>query len=230
MITEKIDLFNMFEPTCRKYHVPIGNAKGWMDINMKYTIALKFKEAESHGLIPVLLHYGDFDPSGILIGEKIKENFEEMKEATGWDPKNLIVNSFGLSFDFIQKFKLSWIDGLKTSGNKDLDDPSHKFHNSDFVKDYISKYGARKCEANAVLPVKEDARDLCEETIKKYLGDDPFEELNNRKNELDEEIDVILHEIKYYEVTDFICEKIYPIIDEWRETLIEKFEEYEKKK
>ena len=56
----------------------------------------------------------------------------------------------GLNASDIDELGLLWIDGLETSSGKDLASPSHPDFKSKPVQDYLSLYGARKCEANAL--------------------------------------------------------------------------------
>lgn len=171
MKVEKIDLRSLFLPVCEKYHVPISNARGWDDINSKYNMMIRFKHHEKAGRQCVLLYCGDHDPSGLNISRLIPKHLAELKKASGWDPKNLIFDRFGLNYDFIQDHKLTWIDNLITSSKKDLGDEHHKDHYKPYVQDYIKEYGKKKCEANALIINVKAARKLCEKAILKYLKD-----------------------------------------------------------
>lgn len=197
MMVEKIDVRNLFDDTCQYYHIPISNAKGWSDLLSRYSLALRFKEAEEIGLKPVLLYYGDFDPAGILIAEVLKKNLADIQKASGYNPKNLIVDHFGLTFDFIQKHNLLWIDNLKTGSKKDLSNPKHPDHNKAYVKDYIEKYGVRKCEANAILPLRDFAKQDCEEAIQKYLGLNSHEKYEKGLEKTKREIKAMLKTINF---------------------------------
>ena len=188
MMVEKLDVRNLFDDICEKYHIPIANAKGWSDILSRYNMCVRFKEAEEIGLKTVLLYYGDFDPAGIKIAENFKKNLRDLEKATEWNPQNLIVDHFGLTFEFIEENHLLWIDNLMSGGKKDLSNPKHPDHNKDYVQDYLKKYGVRKCEANAILPIRNIAIKNCEDNIKKYLGENCFEtydkEINNKQKEV----------------------------------------------
>ena len=185
IMVEKIDVKNLFEPICKKYHVRIANARGWSDINSRGKLVEKFREAEEIGLKPVFLYYGDFDPAGIFIVDKIKDNINSLSKSTGWTADNLIVDHFGLSYEFIQANNLTWIDNLKTgSGKYPLDDTRHADHKKDYVQNYINAYGVRKCEANAILPIGHLAAAECEKAIQKYLGEDPFETYHQKLEEI----------------------------------------------
>ena len=174
MLVEKIDLRSLFEPICRKYNIPIATAKGWSAIGQRKEIANRFRWHEDEGRIPVLLYCGDFDPAGLQISNFIKSNLDDIYGATGWNTDNLIVDRFGLDYDFIIGNNLTWIDNLVTGldskkGTNDLSNPKHPDHYKEYVQNYLKQYGARKVEANAIVIVPEIGRALCEATINKYI-------------------------------------------------------------
>jgi len=176
MLVEKIDLKTLFEPVCRKYHIPIATSKGWSSMLQRAAYANRFKEAEEKGLKCVLLYCGDFDPDGVRISEFMKSNLVDIQDVTwengneGYNPKNLIIQRFGLNYDFIQRHKLTWIDNLITGSKKNLASPSHKNFKMPYVQAYIKKFGIRKCEANAIVPMPKEARKLVEDSILSFLG------------------------------------------------------------
>ncbi len=170
MIVEKIDLRTLFLPTVEKYHIPIANAKGWEDISMRVDMARWFGYWESAGKTPILLYCGDLDITGYRMTEEDEQRklLRDIMRGTGWDPKNLIVDRFGLNRDFIESAGLTWIDNLLSSKGKEPD------YNNPFVKRYIAEIGKRKCEANALVVRPDLAEQLVEDAIQKYLGSDPF--------------------------------------------------------
>ena len=173
MMVEKSDLKSLFEPVCRKYFVPIGNARGWSDINLRVNLMRLFRRHEAQGRQCILMYAGDFDPAGLSISDRLEKNFKDLEKAVGWNPSNLIIDRFGLNYDFIEEHKLPWIENLKTSSGKDLaKDPEkhgkkdgHPNHHLAYVQDYLYRYGARKCEANALVVRPEAGRKLCEDAI-----------------------------------------------------------------
>ena len=206
MMVEKIDIFNLFMKLCEKYHIPIANAKGWSDINSRNELVQRFKEAEEIGLKPVLLYYGDFDPTGILIVDTIKKNLKDIQKATSWNPDNLIVDKFGLTFEFIEENHLTWIDNLITGSGKKASEKTQ------YVKDYVEKYGRRKCEANAILPIGHIAVRHCEDTILKYLTEGCFENYDEKIEERREEVKEIMDAVNLKErIQDLIDD-----IDTWK--------------
>jgi hypothetical protein len=172
MATEKLDLRNLFEPPCAEFYVPIQNFKGWSDLNARAAMMRRFAEHEAAGRRCVLLLCGDRDPGGLHITDKMRKNLSDMGGAVGWTPENLIIIRFGLNADFIDAHGLTWIDNLETSSGQQLDDPDHEDHNKEYVQNYIARFGARKCEANALVVVPEIGRKLCRDAILKFIPAD----------------------------------------------------------
>ena len=206
MMVEKIDVRNLFTDICEKYHIPISNAKGWSDLLSRNALIQRFKKAEEIGLIPVLLYYGDFDPAGLKIAETFKKNIKDLEKATKWSPENLIIDHFGLTFDFIDKNSILWIDNLITGGKRNLGNLYNQYKSGkknvkiyDYEIAYIDKYGVNKCEANAILPIKKIAINQCEEVIQKYLGNNPFEIYDKKIKENQEKVSKLMEDVDFKE-------------------------------
>ena len=195
MLVEKIDLKTLFMPVCKQYHIPIATSKGWSSMLQRAIYARRFKEAEDRGLKPVLLYCGDHDPDGLRISEFIRKNLEDLKNIEwddgegGYDPENLKIVRFGLEADFIKKHKLTWINNLITGSKRDLASPSHKNHNMPYVQDYIAKFGARKCEANAIVPMPVIAKKLVENSITSLVGDEALARFRHKRQEVKDKLD-----------------------------------------
>ena len=151
MLVEKIDLRSLFAPTCERFCVPIANARGWSDLNSRASIMRRFARHETEGRQGVLLYCGDHDPAGLHISEALRSNLGELGDAVGWEPDDLIIDRFGLNHDFIERHGLTWIDNLETGSGRRLDDPCHPDHRKPYVQEYLSTYGTRKVEANALV-------------------------------------------------------------------------------
>ena len=205
MVVEKIDVRNLFHDICEKYHIPISNAVGWTDMNSRNNLIQRFKEAEEIGLIPVLLYYGDFDPAGLKIAETFRKNIKDLEKATNYNPENLILDHFGLTIDFINNNDILWIDNLITGGKRNLGKLYEQYLKEgkdniklyDYEIRYIQKYGVRKCEANAILPIRKKAIKNCEETIQKYLGDNPFTTYNKKIKENQENVLKLMEQVDF---------------------------------
>ena len=173
---EKIDLKGIFAPVCDKYHVPYYNMKGWSDINSRAAMMERFKYWESQGKHCVLLLCGDHDPGGLNITNFMRSNLADLSQAVQWNPGSLIIDRFGLNYDFIQSNNLTKIENLETSSGGHLDNPKHKDHYKPYVQNYLFSYGAWKVEANALVTRIEAGRNLCENAILKYINVDGFKQ------------------------------------------------------
>ena len=198
MAVEKNDLRTLFQDVCAEYHVPVWNAGGWGDINCRAHVMERFQEHDEAGRHCVLLYCGDFDPSGLLIGDTIRKNLQDLENAVGWcpDEDHLTIERFGLNYDFIVANNITWIEELKTGGGKfNLEDPAHKDHFKPYVHIYLKLYGARKVEANALVARHEAGRQLCRNAIEKYINQDGIKEYEEKLSEERQKVRKVLPSI-----------------------------------
>lgn len=215
MVVEKVDLVTLFYPVCADYKIPIANSKGWSSMLQRAEYARRFKEAEDNGLKCVLLYCGDHDPDGLRISEFLRKNLEDLNQITwkdgteGYNPENLIIDRFGLNYDFIEKNNFTWIDNLITGSGRNLASSKHKNYNQDYVQEYLRNIGERKCEANAIVTLPKVARKLCLEAIEKYLGEDALERFESKQDEVKEEFNT-------FKAKTEMTSKVHKLIDESR--------------
>lgn len=194
LIVEKIDLKTLFSPVCEEYHIPIATTKGWSSMLQRAEYAKRFSEAEKIGLDCVLLYCGDHDPDGLRISDFLRSNLSDLEnvywedETKGYNPEELIIDRFGLNYDFIEANKLSWIENLITGSKKNLASKSHPNHYLPYVQEYLKKYGKRKCEANALVVRPREARDLVREAIETYLGGNALDRFEEKRETVNQEI------------------------------------------
>lgn len=219
MIVEKIDLKTLFEGVCKEYHVCISTSKGWSSIMQRAEYSRRFKEAEAKGLKCVLLYCGDHDPDGLRISDFLRSNLDDLKDTIwedgtrGYDPKNLEINRFGLNYDFIIEHNLTWIDNLITGNKKkrmDLSDPSHPNHKLDYVQDYLREIGVRKCEANAILKMHGEAKELVTTAIENYIGHEALQRFKDKRQAVNDEVT----EFRENTGLDVALEKAIKLIDD----------------
>lgn len=217
MVVEKVDLVTLFQPICNEYHIPIANSKGWSSMLQRAEYARRFAEARDKGLKPVLLYCGDFDPDGLRISEFIRKNLDDLKNVVwddgmdGYDPKDLIIDRFGLNYDFIIDNNLTWIDNLITGSKLNLADPNHKNHNMPYIQEYLKNYGVRKCEANAIVVLPKIAKNLVREAIEKYLGKNAKERFYNKIWQVKTELNNFLESTG----TNDLLDQIFLNIENW---------------
>lgn len=200
MVVEKIDLVTLFEPICKKFHIPIANSKGWSSILQRAEYCRRFAEAEAKGLKCVLLYCGDHDPDGLRISDTLRKNLEDIQNVTwkdgqgGYNPSDLIIHRFGLDYEFIIKNKLTWIDNLITGSGNDLGNPKHPNYNLPYLQTYLKKVGRRKCEANALVITPNEGRNLCTLAIEGYLGKDALNRFRDKRRKVSQEIESTFEE------------------------------------
>jgi hypothetical protein len=202
LLVEKIDLKGIFAPICQKYHIPFANSKGWDDLNSRGNFMKRFKTWERKGKIPVMLYCGDFDPGGLLISDSLEKNIRDLSHSDlngsgRWSPDNLIIDRFGLNYDFIEANDLTWIDNLITGsegeiarqlpdgriiqGKTKAGKPHPDFYKPHVVK-YLKDYGVRKVEANALLIAINEGRQLFENTVLQYIDQEGIEKYDRDTN------------------------------------------------
>lgn len=71
---EKKALQGVFQRTCRNNDIALGACKGYPSLNFLNEATQRFKDAEIAGKTPIILYFGDYDPSGEDIPRAIKEN------------------------------------------------------------------------------------------------------------------------------------------------------------
>lgn len=62
---EKDALVGVFEPTCNELDVPVLSCRGYLSVSEAWAAGQRFRTYLKHGQEPVILHFGDHDPSGI---------------------------------------------------------------------------------------------------------------------------------------------------------------------
>ncbi len=216
MLVEKIDLKTLFEPVCKKYHIPIATSKGWSSMLQRAIYARRFKEAEDKGLQPVLLYCGDHDPDGLRISDFIKKNLMDLKDIQwedgeeGYNPNGLKIIRFGLDANFIEKHNITWINNLITGSGKNLGSPNHKNFKMPYVKNYIKDFGKRKCEANAIVPMPEIAREFVEDAIIDFVGTEATNRFQAKRDKVKKE----LNKFRKKTGLDIYLRKVINIIEE----------------
>lgn len=75
---EKKALQGVFQSVCTKHDVALGACKGYPSLTFLNESTQRFKEAVRNGKEPVILYFGDYDPSGEDIPRSIEENIKRL--------------------------------------------------------------------------------------------------------------------------------------------------------
>ena len=74
---EKKALQGVFQPICRKHNVSLGACKGYPSLTFLHEASLRFEQAIKNDKIPIIIYFGDYDPSGEDIPRSIEENMKK---------------------------------------------------------------------------------------------------------------------------------------------------------
>jgi len=75
---EKKALQGIFQTVCDQYDVALGACKGYPSLTFLNDAAARFAHHARNGKMPVILYFGDYDPSGEDIPRSIAENLEKL--------------------------------------------------------------------------------------------------------------------------------------------------------
>lgn len=75
---EKKALQGVFQSPCTHNRVALGACKGYPSLTFLNEATQRFIEAEERGKIPVIIYFGDYDPSGEDIPRAIEENIKRL--------------------------------------------------------------------------------------------------------------------------------------------------------
>lgn len=71
---EKKALEGVFYKPCKKHGVALGACKGYPSLTFLHDAMIRFREAYERGQQPIILYFGDYDPSGEDIPRALREN------------------------------------------------------------------------------------------------------------------------------------------------------------
>lgn len=75
---EKKALQGVFEPICDDMNIALGACKGYPSLTFLHDAMYRFEDAIENDKNPIILYFGDYDPSGEDIPRSIKENLYRM--------------------------------------------------------------------------------------------------------------------------------------------------------
>lgn len=147
---EKKALQGVFQEPCRRWDVALNPCKGYPSITFLHDAKNRFEEAQDQGKTPVILYFGDYDPSGEDIPRSIEENLDRMG---CW----VEVRRFAL----MENQVIAW--GLPPAPTKLTDTRSGNWD------------GLGQVELDAVEPKK--IQELCNDAIESVFDHDHHEDL-----------------------------------------------------
>lgn len=154
---EKKALLGSFSAVCDENHIGLGACKGYPSLTFLYKTSRRMKEAVKIGKTPVILYFGDYDPSGEDIPRSIQDN---------------LLNDFGVDVKvdriaLMEEQVKAW--NLPPAPAKSTDSRTANWD------------GIGQVELDAVLP--EQIRELCQDAIDRYFDDSKHDELKETEKE-----------------------------------------------
>jgi len=113
VLIEKKALEGVFHKTCLRNGVALGACKGYPSLTFLHDISLRIKDAEYNGKRPIILYFGDYDPSGEDIPRALRDNLIALGCDEGLEVRRICLN---------EKQVIEW--GLPPAPTKDTDSRS----------------------------------------------------------------------------------------------------------
>lgn len=154
---EKKALQGVFQSPCMRYDVALGACKGYPSLTFLNEATQRFREAEERGKMPVILYFGDYDPSGEDIPRAIEENIRKL------GCESIEVRRIAL----MKHQVLDW--NLPPAPAKETDSRTANWD------------GLGQVELDAVMPEK--LQRLCTDAIEELFDRSLYDELNEQESE-----------------------------------------------
>lgn len=169
---EKKALEGVFYKTCKARDVALGACKGYPSLTFLYEASLRFRHAERLGKQPVIIYFGDYDPSGEDIPRALQENLENL------GCSSIEVRRICLNEDQV----IAW--GLPPAPTKVTDSRS------------INWDGLGQVELDAVKPEK--LIELLEDALADIFDEELYQELKDKESS---EREIYRQQLKEYVAT-----------------------------
>ena len=156
---EKEALAGVFERVCRELDIAWFSCRGYVSQSELWSAAMRMKGYQRAGQQPVILHFGDHDPSGIDMTRDIRDRMEVF----GAFPE---VRRLALNMDQIDQY----------------DPPPNpaKFTDSRFAG-YVSEYGDESWELDALEPAV--LADIVRDEVAQLRDEELFDAAEERQDE-----------------------------------------------
>jgi len=154
MYCEKEAGINVLETISRKYHMHFGFNKGYSSASAMYDLAFRIGyQLKDKGKLPIILYFGDHDPSGLDMVRDIRDRIEEfLTKGDTYIVPDFEVVPVSLSMDQVKKYKLP-------PNPAKITDPRAKW--------YIKEHGEVSWELDAIDAI--ELRKIAEDAVLEYI-------------------------------------------------------------
>ena len=158
---EKEALVGVIEPICRQYDVPFFACRGYTSQSEQWRAGERFSECVSQGRLPIVLHLGDHDPSGIDMTRDNQDRLDIFLLGN-----NITVKRLALNMDQVEQYNPP-ANPAKTTDSR--------------FAQYITNFGEESWELDALEPAMISA--LIEENILEYLDEEKWDTMVAQEDE-----------------------------------------------
>lgn len=150
---EKDALVGVIERACNNWRVPFFACRGYSSQSEQYAAGKRFEEAYANGKVPIVLHLGDHDPSGI---DMTRDNADRLSM---FAYEHVKVKRLALNIEQVNRYR------PPPNPAKETDSRS---------VDYKSKFGESSWELDALEPTV--INQMIEDEIQKLIDFDIWDE------------------------------------------------------
>lgn len=159
---EKDALVGVIEPICRQFDVPYFSCRGYTSLSEMWEAGHnRLRVHAENGQIPVIIHLGDHDPSGLDMTRDMEDRLEMF---AGWQSQD--IRRIALNMDQIEAFKPP---------------PNFAKITDSRAKAYIAKYGRNSWELDALDP--RTISDLIRDNLEALIDTEAWEVADGRIKE-----------------------------------------------
>ena len=150
---EKDALIGAFEGVCSRYGVPLLSCRGYLSQSEAWSAGRRLRSTLRRGQKPIVLHFGDHDPSGVDMSRDLFER----------------ISMFAGGYIEVKRIALN----MPQIEERDLPPNPAKMSDSRAGK-YVDEHGSSSWELDALDPATLDA--LAEQEIEALIDQGPWEE------------------------------------------------------
>lgn len=159
---EKEALAGVFERICNELRVPYLSCRGYASQSEMWRAGQRLSQFENHGQMPVILHFGDHDPSGVDMSRDIETRLKMfMGDGTG-----LRFERLALTMDQVHQYN----------------PPPNPTKMTDIrAEGYVEQYGDESWELDALNP--EILSALVRDSVEELMDQEKWEESQEEEQE-----------------------------------------------
>ncbi len=163
---EKDALIGVIEGICERYDVPYFSCRGYTSQSEMWSASRRLAEYADRGQKPVVLHFGDHDPSGVDMSRDILDRITMFVEHDTGNPESVEIRRIALMMSQVKEYNPP---------------PNPAKITDSRAKEYIREHGDESWELDALEPSV--ISDLIESEITALIEHEPWVEAEKKIND-----------------------------------------------